>query len=131
MQEIKYLCWDKRNQQMVKPSKINFGDDGSALTITVSVKSSEGYWYDLVHGESCELLQYTGIKDKNKVDIYEGSIIKIFSKLSVITEMVDQIMYKPSQFTFGYSTQDLDTLLYIGNEFEVIGNIYQNPELLS
>jgi len=81
---------------------------------------------------SLKLMQYTGLKDKNGVEIYEGDILQVPVK--------DGNKYKIVFNDGGFTVVNLDSAsarpasndylkVYAAQE-EVIGNIYQNPELL-
>lgn len=74
------------------------------------------------------LMQYTGLKDKNGVDIYEGDIIKVNGNLYEVWH---------SGLAFGLIDKNKDFFEYMcqlcdmnGKVYEIIGNIYENPELL-
>lgn len=80
--------------------------------------------------ESFVASQYTGLKDKNGKEIYEGDIVKV--------ENIDlaQIIYDEDRMAWGIKPIDefyFDSPFLADNislELEVIGNIYDNPELI-
>lgn len=105
--EIKFRIWDNTLKQMEAPFTLN--DDFDCM---------QG-WLD-----GCQLMQYTGLKDKNGKEIYEGDIIRL-----PIGELGNVIYFEPYAAFVGDSDGIL-TQLDLGADIEVIGNIYENPELL-
>lgn len=69
-----------------------------------------------------KVMQYTGLKDKNGVEIYEGDILKHNHKVQQVESKLDWNC-GCCGFVYGYSIED-------PNDIEVIGNIFENPELL-
>lgn len=68
------------------------------------------------------IMQYTGLKDRNGKEIYEGDII-LFNNFG---DTLDKVVYSPGCFHTSGGGYLLDEI----REIEVIGNIYENPELL-
>lgn len=92
---------------------------------TWSVEKGEGV--SLEYQPHIKLMQYTGLKDKNGKEIYEGDVVTEWKgKTEHITDVIE---WTGDMLTPSYSSQGMKTLMDIGNEFEVIGNIYENPEL--
>lgn len=80
--------------------------------------------------KGAEVMQYTGLKDKNGKEIYEGDIVK-FGHWTTQVEFFDKLFYDGgcgvhSGFYFNEELGFHNNL----DESEVIGNIYENPELL-
>lgn len=81
--------------------------------------------------KNLDIMQYTGLKDRNGKEIYEGDIvswIKGFGKI----KYTSKIVFEEGDATFRVSGHGMHRLFsYEGTEsVEVVGNIYENPELL-
>jgi len=132
MREIKFRAWDKKSKKMRVVSNIVF-DSYSEFSKNIKVKLVN-LWgkifpaYDdgecntdiLVQreGNTFVLMQFAGLKDKNGVEIYESDKI-------IVGENIGVVSFKDGLFLWG------DELLCEYNNIgEVIGNIYENPELM-
>nr|DAO52167.1 MAG TPA: YopX protein [Caudoviricetes sp.] len=81
---------------------------------------------DFLYEKDLKIMQYTGSKDKNNKEIYEGDIFYIGSK---------KILYIVEWIDFGLKGRQIRNKSWIGldywkDDIEVIGNIYENPELM-
>ncbi len=78
-------------------------------------------------GENPILMQYTGLKDKNGKEIYEGDIIVEY----LLPNEYDYgiIEYLDGSFVINWKSKMWQYLINVSRR-EVIGNIYENPELL-
>ena len=135
--EIKFRIWDKKSKKMRNVESIGFGMIGI---------STKGYPVVNALGRNCienedilihrengeyELMRYTGLKDKNSVDIYEGDIIKYGKNIFLIVYSENI-----ASFTVDFKRTDKKVNCYPNVNkgtmlnAEVIGNIYTNKELL-
>lgn len=72
--------------------------------------------------------QYTGLKDKNGIEIYEGDIVK--TKNSLYKVIYDKCCFWGIDEMGKYPIYQIKHYIMEDEIFEVIGNIYENPELL-
>ena len=123
--EIKYRAWLKEEEKMVNVSLMSLTEKWIGYHIFYEEEKKKKFEFS--DSENFELMQYTGIKDKNDVEIYEGDLVKI---LDNVNETICEV-----RFEYGghiLKNRDLrEELLYLEERFmEVVGNIYENPELL-
>lgn len=86
--------------------------------------------YKMVQGEvnPDTIGQYTGLHDKNGKEIYEGDIVKIKYR----DEDIGKVIYEHNGFSIDVTNMNKNygRVSFVNNFIEVIGNIYDNPELL-
>ena len=120
--EIKFRAWDKKNKAMVYPIIIwNHSDEGSDYMFP----AFSGIKYDDINDIS-EMMQYTGLKDKNGKEIYEGDILSMHNGQYNSQVVWDTDRYIADHIGNGGS-ESITTFI---EDLEIIGNIYENPELL-
>jgi len=131
MREIKFRAWDNKWKVMLEYFHIINKGNKKLSFVTYPSNREDIPFSNANIKDDYELMQYTGLKDKNGKEIYEGDIIKFtpknpFSKGEISYHEITFI-----QGRFCISGTGL-TLIEGLNEdiIEVVGNIYQNPELL-
>lgn len=114
MREIEFRAWLKKEKKMVKVKAIDF--------IEEEIRAG-GNWYSF---EDIELMQYTSITDMNLKKIFEGYIVKF-------EDMIYKIVYDSDECHFKLVDKS-GVSRFLGSwrshNMEVIGNIYENKELL-
>lgn len=122
MQNPKFRAWDKVSKKMVS----------NAYTIDAwgRCSASVEYFGDV----DWHVMQYTGLKDKNGKEIYEGDILAC-DKAKDGHQHISKVNFGWSPEGFygfywdsGYEIRNVD---YIDKRYSVIGNIYENPDLLN
>lgn len=134
MRDIKFRIWDgAKNEWLASSSKDALPYYGFALVGEVMTVQSLPYW-SLDEGNIVE--QFTGLKDINGAEIFEGDIIfqKPLSKNSI--GWVGKIIFKQGAFMAEVYERGKAVMWLFLSEFrpektcEVVGNIHENPELL-
>ena len=135
MREIKFRAYDKKTKKMRQVINIVFNtgfgietNDNNIKLIWVKGKDIiEDKDIQLKRENNFELMQYTGLKDKNGVEIYEDDIVYVISEdengfILWVEETARYIVQ------FKEWCADFDN--YYGKDLEVIGNMYENKDLL-
>jgi uncharacterized phage protein (TIGR01671 family) len=129
--EIKFRTWDEEEKKMYALDIFKTEDDSYGPEFVLRTKESQdaATWIDTHCKESdCILMQFTGLKDKNGKEIYEGDILE-FKNIDNIGE----VAWCFFDSAWGLKVNDEFTNVistYLVSPYEVIGNIYENPELL-
>ena len=123
--EIKFRAWLKEDKKMENVKTIDFTDK----TIRCLKKNEfiNAYLLRRVSFDDVELMQYTGVKDKNGKEIYEGDIVVLNN---IENDNMCIVRYEHSSYRLeGWSLRE--DLSNVEDRFlEVVGNIYENKNLL-
>lgn len=141
MREIKFRVWDHNTDTMMIPDNLEFYD-GEIGWIDAGREADPKLSDDGYPGQF-EIMQYTGIHDKNGQEVYEGDIVSFGSVWNNgANEDIDEelhigvVEYDPHCAVYNVNCEEsgehrflfMEVVNYDG--FGVIGNIFENPELL-
>lgn len=109
MLDIKFRLFDKNNNNFLRPE--NVGHNLKELQNVCDINQ----WH---------VMQYTGLKDRNDVEIYEGDVLTTWIQgcKQVSPYIVEDIRHL-------YLETERDDSYYCVSKMEIIGNIFTNPEL--
>ena len=120
MREIKFRVWDKEFEETLTQ------DEG-----TFQYRDRYDYWVTdfedaMGNPERFTIMQYTGLKDENGVEIFEGDIVNHYWSDQIGESHCGKVVMRNP---FDYSVEDAEYFIF-ADELEILGNIYENPELL-
>lgn len=143
MREIKFRAWDRKAKVMFPVHEMKFGKISNKLDsyYGVDIHDKDSDFYGVVsYGGSIykktgnpllpkfELMQYTGLNDKNGKEIYEGDFVKGTHRIDEDWTLQYQTIFRNGCFMFGgWNTHEFFNKF---QNIEIIGNIYENPELI-
>ena len=123
MRTIKFRAWDKKDKYMFKTMVIFNPDTHPQMGICQIVDKGVPE-VRFVNQDDFELMQFTGLKDKNGKEIYEGDIVRF-------QHLICEVYYAYGMFNLKYPNGNLSPSRdFAWGELNIIGNIYENPELL-
>ena len=123
MREIKFRAWLKEHKTKVNVAEI---DINHQLIYHYGFDDFEGNFENF---NSIELLQYTGLKDKNENEIYEGDIL-----FESFGERYYKVIFENgsfrAEFKGDFDEYSFDLMDVVAHRCEVVGNIYENSKLI-
>lgn len=138
MREIKFRAWNNEWKRMKPVAKLTF--ERHIQSLMVYNDATDGYgnvsiyekWEDCVIGDDVILMQFTGLLDKNGKEIYEGDVVEY---KAYGTWHKDEVKFSNGKFHGQLSgvrddlqsNYDLGLIETLG--CEIVGNIYENPDL--
>lgn len=125
--EIKFRAWDTYSKKIISWENLLEEDKKGDLALVLEESSTIGVF----------LMQFTGLKDKNGKEIYEGDIFRCIYHSDGHKDHLYHVVYNENSTSFGLQrTGNVCTQYAVRQEisdvarYEVIGNIYENSELL-
>nr|DAP15138.1 MAG TPA: YopX protein [Caudoviricetes sp.] len=126
MREIKFRAWVKEKKAIFEVILIDYVTKKVTYLLErvghlLSIRDAK--FYDV------ELMQYTGLKDKNNKEIYEGDIL-----FESFGERYYKVVFENGSFKAevegDFEEYFFDLIDVVAQGYEVVGNIYENPELI-
>lgn len=124
MREIKFRAYIKDEGRLLNVNLIDFDDEYVRAWDEYGEDEEEWFLND------CELMQYTGLKDVNGREVYEGDVLDIGLQNQDGKPVVAPVSYE--KYIAGYVLDNGGNGIWqrLDEDCEVIGNIFENPELL-
>ncbi len=124
MREIKFRAWDKNGQTMHDVGLLLIGHGATAYSYPQPGEEANVGTEDT----NSMLMQFTGLKDKNGKEIYEGDIVRFIYNSTPQEERIGPVEWNEEYCSWWFGKLLIEPTPR--KTMEVIGNIYENPELL-
>lgn len=141
MQPPKIIAWDKRHQRMYR--RTIWIDSGGKVYVDTDPNGIDmSGKYRIIRSDHLEIMEYSGLKDKQGQGIYEHQIMIILLPESSFwgdqggDTRIGQVVYEPDyagyivQWSHSKNQHHVRLTCDVGFQGEVLGNKYKNPELL-
>jgi uncharacterized phage protein (TIGR01671 family) len=115
-----YRVWHKIEKRFVDLRNIDFEQESIGYDC-----QGEAHYYDVAKFDEIVFQQWTGEYDKNKKEIYEGDIIRSYSKEFINDNYEAEVVFIDAAFHSKINEKEY-TGIWSGDDIEVIGNIFDN-----
>lgn len=130
---IKFRAWDKVNEKWLEIESIAIARNNMPTNIT----ATNGNVYQIQNDGQIELVQFTGLLDANDVEIHEGDLLRPSHEKH--HDKVGEVRAEPGGWQIftrrnwpdWYQDFPMRSVQFGDMQYEVIGNVYENPELLT
>lgn len=126
----KFRAWDKVEKKMCIVERLNFDEGGVLTHVGVDFAGTDIAY---VKVEFFDLMQFTGLTSKNGKDIFDGDVVEYVGRLHGVRKSKYKVIWgqKKCGFLLEMTEWPYDRKnMQPGRHLVVIGNIYENPELL-
>lgn len=132
MRNMKFRAWDDHNMCWIPAGKL---EEEVQINPIVRPDNTGAFEFYTIFGNGVEIVQYTGLKDKNGKQICKGDITRLTvlktahpNGLGIGEFKIEEVKFNPYSGFSGVGR--IDRIERDIDSIEVIGNIYENPELL-
>ncbi len=122
MREIKFRAWD--GNKLLHQEALFWNGESFVSGLWQNCQTHIE-WGDQVE---VELMQYTGLKDRNGVEVFEGDVVS-YTNMK-LGQQVAVVEWNPFGSMAGFQCKNPFVNIFDSEEILVVGNIHENPELL-
>ena len=124
MENLRFKAWDKEDREILEVHGISFDVQGIWTNEMIDDESDGNF----IFLSDIELLQSTGLKDKNGVEVFEGDVVK--TKYGEHGRHIGVVTFRHGKFLSIGVKQYEGYVEELGCMFEIIGNQFEHPHLI-
>ena len=125
--EFKFRAWETTENKMYYQVRVGGIFNGEPTAPTTYIKGKG--WVNLIGGDYTKVMEYTGLKDCNGKEIYEGDIDKYGYVVTYVGNTNESLGMNCGWYLQRNDFESWDELKCNSDEIEIIGNIFETPRL--